>query len=43
MAVVVLEDDLDGSEAVETVQFAVDGADYEIDLSGPIRTNFAKR
>jgi hypothetical protein len=28
-----LVDDLDGSEAVETVQFAVDGRRYEIDLS----------
>ncbi|MBT2550532.1 Lsr2 family protein [Arthrobacter sp. ISL-65] len=31
--IVVLEDDLDGSEASETVQFAVDGAEYEIDLN----------
>ena len=30
---VVLVDDLDGSEAVETVKFGLDGADYEIDLS----------
>jgi hypothetical protein len=30
---VVLEDDLDGSEAAETVQFAIDGVAYEIDLS----------
>lgn len=30
-----LIDDLDGSEAVETVGFTVDGKDYEIDLSGP--------
>jgi hypothetical protein len=28
-----LEDDLDGSDAVETVKFSVDGVDYEIDLS----------
>ena len=28
-----LIDDLDGSEAVETVSFAVDGMSYEIDLS----------
>jgi Lsr2 len=28
-----LEDDLDGSEAAETVKFSVDGVDYEIDLS----------
>ena len=30
---VVLVDDLDGEEASETVAFAVDGAQYEIDLS----------
>lgn len=30
---VVLEDDIDGSEAVETVSFALDGVSYEIDLS----------
>ena len=29
---VVLVDDLDGSDAVETVSFALDGVDYEIDL-----------
>ena len=28
-----LIDDLDGSEASETVAFAVDGSSYEIDLS----------
>jgi hypothetical protein len=28
-----LEDDLDGSEASETVNFAVDGAEYDIDLN----------
>jgi len=28
-----LEDDLDGSEAAETVSFALDGVSYEIDLS----------
>jgi hypothetical protein len=31
--VIILEDDLDGSEADETVDFAVDGAEYEIDLT----------
>lgn len=31
---VLLVDDLDGGEAEETVQFAVDGSSYEIDLSG---------
>lgn len=30
---VILEDDLDGSEADETVQFGLDGAEYEVDLS----------
>jgi len=30
---IVLEDDLDGSEATETVTFGLDGATYEIDLN----------
>lgn len=30
---VVLEDDIDGSDADETVTFALDGVNYEIDLS----------
>jgi hypothetical protein len=30
---VVLEDDLDGGKASETVSFALDGVSYEIDLS----------
>jgi hypothetical protein len=30
---IVLEDDLDGSEASETVSFALDGSSYEIDLN----------
>jgi hypothetical protein len=30
---VVLEDDLDGSEASETVSFGLDGTSYEIDLN----------
>jgi nucleoid-associated protein Lsr2 len=30
---VVLVDDIDGSDASETVGFALDGVDYEIDLS----------
>lgn len=30
---VVLEDDIDGSKADETVRFSMDGAEYEIDLS----------
>ena len=31
---VLLVDDLDGGDADETVSFALDGASYEIDLSG---------
>jgi hypothetical protein len=31
---VLLEDDLDGGEADETVHFALDGRSYEIDLKG---------
>ena len=31
--VIELSDDLDGSEAVETIGFALDGRSYEIDLS----------
>jgi hypothetical protein len=31
---VLLVDDLDGSEATETVTFGLDGVSYEIDLSG---------
>jgi hypothetical protein len=30
---VVLVDDLDGSEAVETISFTLDGSSYEIDLN----------
>ncbi|HCE59900.1 Lsr2 family protein [Janibacter terrae] len=30
---ILLEDDLDGGEATETVTFALDGVTYEIDLS----------
>ena len=30
---IILEDDLDGGEADETVSFALDGTSYEIDLS----------
>jgi hypothetical protein len=31
---VILTDDLDGSEATETVRFGLDGIGYEIDLNG---------
>lgn len=30
---IVLVDDIDGGEATQTVQFALDGANYEIDLN----------
>ena len=30
---VVLEDDLDGGDAAETIEFAIDGAQYSIDLN----------
>ncbi|MFT4287801.1 histone-like nucleoid-structuring protein Lsr2 [Nocardioides sp.] len=30
---IILEDDLDGSAATETVSFGLDGASYEIDLN----------
>ena len=37
---VALEDDLTGGPADETVRFAVDGTDYEIDLSAKNATAF---
>ena len=37
---VALEDDLDGGPAHQTVRFALNGADYEIDLSGQNATAF---
>jgi hypothetical protein len=33
--IVLLEDDVDGSEADETIEFGVDGTTYAIDLSDP--------
>lgn len=30
---IILEDDIDGGEADETVQFALDGTNYELDLT----------
>lgn len=43
---ILLEDDLDGSEAAETVNFAIDGVSYEIDLSesnaAQLRDDFAE-
>ena len=42
---IVLEDDLDGGAAAETVTFGLDGVSYEIDLSdknaGKLRDEFA--
>jgi hypothetical protein len=39
---VALEDDLDGGPAAETVRFAFDGSDYEIDLSKKNASTFRK-
>ena len=43
---IVLEDDIDGSEAAETVSFSLDGVSYEIDLSqanaGKLRDDLAR-
>jgi hypothetical protein len=39
---VALEDDLTGGPADETVRFAVDGTDYEIDLSAKNAAAFGK-
>jgi hypothetical protein len=39
---VLLVDDLDGSEATETVAFGLDGASYEIDLSSPNASKLRK-
>ena len=43
---VLLVDDIDGSEATETVSFGLDGVAYEIDLSngnaGKLRTELAQ-
>ncbi|WP_336204295.1 histone-like nucleoid-structuring protein Lsr2 [Nonomuraea sp. LPB2021202275-12-8] len=35
-------DDIDGSEAEKTTSFAIDGTDYEIDLSGKNRDKLEK-
>jgi nucleoid-associated protein Lsr2 len=40
---VTLEDDLDGGPADETVRFAIDSADYEIDLSTENATTFRQQ
>ncbi|MCE0485791.1 histone-like nucleoid-structuring protein Lsr2 [Ornithinimicrobium sediminis] len=43
---VILEDDIDGSEASETVEFSLDGVTYEIDLNdqhaAQLRDDFGK-
>jgi hypothetical protein len=39
---VVLEDDLDGGPADQTVRFGLDGAEYEIDLSISNATAFVR-
>ena len=40
---VVLEDDLTGGPAEQTVRFAFDGTDYEIDLSAKNAAKFGKQ
>jgi hypothetical protein len=40
---VALEDDLDGGPADETVRFAIDGSDYEIDLRSSHADTFRKQ
>jgi hypothetical protein len=40
---VILEDDLDGGRADETVRFAVSGSEYEIDLSAKNARAFRKQ
>ena len=40
---VVLEDDLTGGPAEQTVRFAFDGTDYEIDLSAKNAAAFRKQ
>jgi hypothetical protein len=39
---IVLEDDLDGGNADETVKFGLDGANYQIDLSATLRDALAQ-
>lgn len=39
---IILEDDLDGSEATETVAFGLDGSQYEIDLNDKHAAAFRK-
>lgn len=41
--IVALEDDLDGSQADETVRFGIDGSEYEIDLSKRNADRFRKQ
>ena len=37
-----LEDDIDGGQAVETLAFAFEGESYVIDLNEKTRPNFAR-
>ena len=39
---IVLEDDIDGGDAAETVTFALDGSSYEIDLNDKNAAKFDK-
>jgi hypothetical protein len=41
--ILTLEDDLDGGPADETVRFAFEGSDYEIDLSSKNATAFRRQ
>ena len=41
--VVTLFDDIDGSEAAETIAFGLDGKSYEIDLNEPMPGNCGRR
>ena len=41
--IVVLEDDLDGTPADESLRFAFDGPEYEIDLSGTNAARFREQ
>jgi hypothetical protein len=40
--VIILTDDLDGTDGAETVQFSVDGTSYEIELAPKNRARFDK-
>ena len=38
MIVTELHDEIDGSDATQTIRFALDSVEYEIDVSGGLRT-----